>query len=224
MNQVASKPITIDNPIHVLCEGGGDKGFLEHLIQQRGIQGLDVGCPTPETAGAHGVSGFDKYLLALDTSTDRKKLKGLVVISDADEDPARRFGGIRQALVAIGCDVDEPFAPRRLHHRDLTIGVFLMPGRNRTGTLEHLLLDAVFESSPELEDCVNGFRDCLKAPLGWSENKQAKMRLHALMAGCCEEAPSTNLATIWNKRGNPIPLASAKFDELVETLRAFAAL
>jgi predicted ATP-binding protein involved in virulence len=53
---------------------------------------------------------------------------------------------------------------------------------------------------------------------------QAKMRLHALIAGCCEEEPSTNLATLWKKKGNPIPLASTKFNELVETLKAFTAL
>jgi hypothetical protein len=224
MNGAQKGTISISNPIHVVCEGGSDKGFLEYLIRARRLKGFDVACPTPETVGAHGLSGFPKYLLALETSTDRLKLRGLLVVADADENPAGRFQEVRGALAAMGCDLNEPFAPQRFDSKNLTIGVFLMPGRGRTGTLEHLLLDAVFEANRELERCVNSFRECLREPVGWPENKQAKMRLHALIAGCCEEEPSTNLATVWNKGGNPVPLGSKKFDELTETLRYFAAL
>jgi hypothetical protein len=224
MSEVARKLLTINNPIHVLCEGSSDKGFLEHLIEHRGLHGFDVGCPTPETSGGYGVSGFQKYLLAIETSSDRARLRGLLVVADGDENPARRFEEIHSALAAIDCDVNQPFALSRIESKALTIAVFLVPGRDRTGTLEHLLLDAVFEGRPELKRCVSSFQDCLDEPGGWSDNKQAKMQLHALIAGCCEEEPSTNLATLWNKRGNPIPLASARFNELVETLRYFAAL
>jgi Protein of unknown function (DUF3226) len=220
----AGAPLSFEGPVYVVCEGNSDRGFLEHLIDSRQLAGFTVGYPTSETAGADGVSGIRKLLLAIDTSSDRPKLKGLLVIVDADENPAQRFAEIRGALAAMGCDIREPFAPRRVEGKNLTVEVFLMPGRGRKGTLEHLLLDGVFERNRQLESCVNGFRDCLKGPAAWPDNKQAKMRLHALIAGCCEEEPSTNLATLWNKKGNPIPLASAKFDELVETLRAFAAL
>jgi len=224
MTEAPGRTISINNPIHVVCEGNSDKGFLEHLIQDRGLHAFDVGCPTPETVGAHGLSGFRKYFLAIDTSSDRAKLRGLLVVADADENAAQRFVEIRRALAAIGCDVNEAFVPQRVDAKNLTVAVFMMPGPGRTGSLEHLLLDATFDQRPELEACVNGFRDCLKRPLGWNENKQAKMRLHALMAGCCEENPATNLATVWNRRGSPISLNSRKFDRLVETLRYFAAL
>jgi hypothetical protein len=224
MTEAPGKTISISNPVHVVCEGNSDKGFLEHLIQDRGLRGFDIGCPTPETVGAHGLSGFRKYFLALETSTDRPKLKGLLVVADADENADRRFQEVRGAVAVMGCDLNEPFVSQRFDSKNVTVEVFLMPGRGRTGTLEHLLLDAIFEGNRELEPCVNSFRECLRGPGGWSENKQAKMRLHALIAGCCEEEPSTNLATVWNKRGNPIPLNSSKFDELAETLRHFATL
>jgi hypothetical protein len=220
----ADAPLSFEGPVYVVCEGNSDRGFLEHLIASRQLAGFTVGFPRSETVRADGVSGIGKLLLAIDASRDRTKLRGLLVIADADENPAQRFAEIQGELAAVGCDLNEPFVPQRADSRNLTIGVFLMPGRGRTGTLEHLLLDAVFEGNQELELCVNAFRDCLREPVRWSENKQAKMRLHALMAGCCEERPSTNLARVWNKRGNPIPLSSGKFDELAETLRYFAAL
>ncbi len=222
MTEVVDRPISINSPFHVVCEGNTDKAFLEHLIEHLGLQDFKVG--TPERVGAHGVSGFRKYLLAIETSSGPARLRGLLVVADADDDPAQRFNEVRAALARIGCDVPEPFTPRRVDSKNLTVGVFLMPGRGRPGTLEHLLLDAVFEHRPELERCVNEFQECLNGPAAWPENKRAKMQLHALIAGCCEEEPSTNLATLWSKRGNPVPLASARFNELVETLRYFAAL
>lgn len=224
MTEAPGKTISITNAIHVLCEGGSDKGFLEHLIRDRGLQGFDVGCPTPETVGAHGRSGFRQYTLAIETSPDRPKLKGLLVVADADDNPAQRFQEIRGALAAMKCDVNAPFVPQRISSQDLTVAVFMMPGPGRRGALEHLLLEATLDQSRELEACVNGFRDCLRNPASWTENKQAQMRLHALIAGCCEEDPSTNLATVWSKGGNPIPLGSNRFDEMAETLRHFAAL
>jgi hypothetical protein len=149
-----------------------------------------------------------------------KELRGLSVVVDADTDPARRFRQVQQWLDAVGCSVTAPFLPADANP---AAGVFLLPGPGRSGTLEHLLLEAVFAADPRLELCVDEFAKCLVHPCSWPENRRAKMRMHALIAGCCEKHPAAALTYVWSERGNPIPINSPSFAELVEFFRQFPA-
>jgi len=138
---------------------------------------------------------------------------------DANGDPERRFTEAARMLASLNLSVTRPF---QLEGGYPARGIYLMPGPGRTGCLEDLLLDAIEREKPELIICVNSFADCVRSPLGWSANNQAKMRIHSLIAGCCEEEPATALSRVWMRRGNPIPIGSSTFSGLLSFLRQFS--
>lgn len=215
-----SENVTLTEPRLIICEGGSDKAFLEHLLGQQQMTGFQVECPREETVGAGGYSAIAKLLAALLANAGWKKLKALYVVVDANSDPQCRFSEVQTWLRRVGCQVAEPF---RVADGKPAAGVFLVPGAGRTGTLEHLLLEAVFAAQPILERCVDDFSKCLVHPCSWPDNQRAKMRLHALIAGCCEKDPASSLAWVWGRKGNPIPIDSPSFAEMAEFLRQFLA-
>ena len=126
-----------------------------------------------------------RSLLGLRTSPDWKKLRVLGVIVDADDAPHARFEELRVHLAAVGCAVQEPFAVSEGTPKS---AIFLLPRKGQPGTLEHLIVEAISASDPQLVQCVDNFAQCLVKPLSWKPNEQAKMRVHAMVAGCCDFA------------------------------------
>jgi len=210
-------------PVYVACEGPGDCEFVRKLLEQYGLTGFDVGCPS-DTAGPAGKGGLRRHLEGLVGSTDAPKIRSLAVIADNDDRPEASVKAVKAALSGIGYDVADP--PGILV-ADRRVGVYMIPGIGIPGTLEHLLLEAVFDAHANLRACVDEFCSCTVHPLGWSSNAQAKMRLQTLIAAHCEDNPGVPLRWIWAKErkwsgGNPIPIESNRFSELVSFLRQFA--
>ena len=92
-----------------------------------------------------------------------------------DDDPDSSFKDVVQAFV-------DPFKPPPtgfvVHKtKKYKTGVFLAPGKGKTGALEHLLLEAATLANPDALKCREDFRHCVKTTTDWSSNKQAKMKL-----------------------------------------------
>jgi hypothetical protein len=197
--------IRFDGPYYVACEGDGDAAFVEHLLKHCGLAGFAV-------KPSQGRTRFEGHLCGVATSSDRRRLRCLVVLADNDDAPTTRFEGVQRALNAAGFPV--PDRPQVIVPGSPSVGVFMVPSAGRIGALETILLEAVDDADPGLRRCVDEFVDCQANVKTWSLVKQAKMRLHASIAATCVEDPGAALSRVWNKTGNPIPLHSGRFNEL----------
>ena len=227
MNRVLARDgVTYDGPNLVVCEGYSDTQFLKHLLDSRGIEPFELGCPTQaqEEVSADGRPGMAEYLTAVrvNRTKARNGLRSLVVVVDADEDPK---GSIAEACDWLGsATLPVPQSPFAWTTEEPHTAILLIPGWGsdgelRSGTLEHLLWDSLSEVSPETYQCVEGFAECLGNQGDWSENKRAKMRVHSAIAGRCRSDPASSLSRIWSNDRSIFPLDHSVFDFICELFR-----
>jgi hypothetical protein len=215
----APSPKRYKGPVYIVCEGEGDCAFLSELIRHHGLLGFEVGCPVG------GKSGLEKHLNGVMGSTDASNIETLLVIFDNDEDPSRAVNAVRAAISAVGYEAP---APPGILAADRKAAIYMIPAPGVPGTLEHLLLRAVFDAQPRLERCIDEFCACTFHPTQWPGNTQAKMKLQALVAAHCKDNPGTPLRWVWKPDRvwaggtNLIPIGSDGFKGLVEFLRQFA--
>jgi hypothetical protein len=217
------QPRTLDflpHPFFIVTEGMGDARLVDELLQFKKITNCSVGCPSKESAGGTGKDAFLKYLSAIQTAKTRTKsvpLRGLLVIADANGDATDSFNKVSKAL-------DSSLFPRPTRAFEIVesggfkVAVYLLPGEGETGTLEHLLLKAVFKRSPALEKCLEELATCTGGLKSAKPNAQAKMRMSALAAAFCEDNPWCSPALMWSDKGNPVPIDSDCFKHLGDFL------
>ncbi len=213
-------PIRRSQPFVVVCEGHSDARFVSALLKHRTIANCNVGCPTPTTVDGDGRSKIPEYVRAI--ASNKKGLHGVFILIDANGDPGKAFDFSVKALASPGFPVpDEPFT---VHESGgMRTAVFLVPGKGRTGTMEHLFLQAALKKNPDAGECLVKFADCTKACKKWEENDQAKMKVGALVAAFCQDDPLCSLSWIWKKKFNPIPIESDCFEPLSNLLVRFTA-
>jgi hypothetical protein len=202
----------------------GDARLIDKLLQFKGITNCSVGCPsTRSSKGKTGKDAFADYFAAIQTARSRVEsthLEGLLVIADADTDADEAFEAIRTALGLAAFPVPED--PFSIEGSDFRVAVYLLPGEGKTGTLEHLLLDAAFAKTPSLQKCLADFSTCTGALSSSRPNNLAKMRMSALAAAFCEDNPWCSPNTMWGDKKNPVPIDSACFDHIGAFLTRFA--
>jgi hypothetical protein len=97
--------------------------------------------------------------------------------------------------------------------------VYLVPRDGQFGNVETLIYEAVNGAHNEAANCIAALEQCMNSSGPWNIGNRSKMRLHTAIAAYRHEDPSSSLAYVWNKAGNPIPLASPVFTPLVDFLR-----
>ncbi len=207
----------LPHPFFIVTEGMGDARLIDEILQFRGITNCSVGCPSRESSkNKTGKDAFPDYLASIQTARTRVNsvtLRGILVIGDADTDADVAFGAIRDALNdAIFPTPDRSFSIQEI--ATFRVAVYLLPGQGRTGTLEHLLLEAALLKKPELEKCLDDFSDCTGALRSAKQNKQAKMRMSVLAGAFCEDNPWCSAHTMWSDVKNPVPIDTTCFDHL----------
>lgn len=217
------KPVTREEPFEpesphvIVCEGFQDAGLVCALLRHLHIDKCDVTFPKKrreEKEGEGGIAAMVKLLC-------RRDLEGIFVIRDADDKPEASF---RLAAATFCGPFPTPKAAFVVEKGKKRAGVFLIPGNGKTGTLEHLLLEAVKVSHPEVIRCVDAFEACSTKTVDWSNNKKAKMRMNSVVAAFCKADPGCSLGFIWEKgEHNPLDVASPAFEELREFLAAIVA-
>jgi len=209
----------VRQPTLVLCEGKRDASFVLHLAEQRGINGIQIGFPDPNTAAANGKDSFGKFLTRLRGRTGFKNLRHLVILRDRDnDDPDTAFRDVVRQITEAGKYL-VPVALERESGGIPGITVRLIPDTQTPGNLDVLLLSAIDAMHP-LSHCFGPYFDCcgLEAiPIG----DAAKIKLTTIVAASCRKNPSASLSFVWSQAGNPIPLESTKFDDLADFLRRF---
>jgi hypothetical protein len=213
----------LPDPFFIVTEGLGDARFVDKLLQFKNIANCSIGCPSQMSAQGMGKNSFSQYFAAIQTARSRAKsvaLRGLLVIADANGDVSASFDEIVGALQRAGFPV--PPDAFSISGGKFRIAIYLVPGKGETGTLEHLLLRAVFGKSPGLEKCLDDFSTCTGGLKSIKPNIQAKMRMSALAATFCTDNPWCSLANMWSDPKNPVPLDSPQFDGLSNFVKNFA--
>jgi hypothetical protein len=201
---------SIITPVYVICEGDSDKAFLECLQSNYQLGSF----------GVKAAEGKDKYRRVLDglqAASGRESLQTLVLFMDADESADATFMQIQADLHATGFPV--PQEPFTIVEGQPKVSIFLFPGRNRTGTLEHILVPAALESRPDVAECLGQFCACVPHLPLWSANKFVKMQLQIFTAACHEDDPCRPLRWILKRSDTPIPVTSQHYQEVVDFLR-----
>ncbi|PYV63046.1 MAG: hypothetical protein DMG97_38750 [Acidobacteria bacterium] len=211
-------------PFILVCEGYGDAKFFNKFLEFLKIDNCSVGCPSRDVCKEYeGDTDLEKYLHGIRFITRKQgaaPFRGLLVIVDADEKPQEQFVYAVEALKNAGFPV--PQKEFILSEQDgLRIGVFLMPGEGRSGTLEHLLLEATLIKTPAFVDCLEQFSTCTGIIPSGTENQQAKMKMSALVGATCKNNPWASPAHVWSDPGNPVPIESKAFDHISKFLRIF---
>lgn len=216
--KVRENPFKPESPLVIVSEGFQDAGFICALLRHLRIENCDVTFPKKKRDKANGKDGMIEMAKLL---IQEPNLKGIALIRDADTDLNVAFTDACKAFEAPYKSPKQPFLVEK--GKNLTSAVFLIPGNGRTGTLEHLLLEAVFAKHKDLEKCVLSFEQCRTNTASWTENKKVKMRMQHVIASFCEGDPGCSLGFIWNKGiDNPINISSTAFNELSEFLKNFS--
>lgn len=147
-------------------------------------------------------------------------MQGILVIADADSAADSAFEAIRAALI----DAEFPAPNQAFEIQEVAkfrVATYLLPGEGRTGTLEHLLIEAALLKKPNLEKCLDDFANCTGALRSPKPNKQAKMRMSVIAGAFCEENPWCSAHTMWSDSNNPVPVDSTCFDHLSAFITRF---
>lgn len=199
----------------IVCEGFQDSGLICALLGHLKITNCDVAFPKKRRDGANGETGIPQ-MVSLLAPFD---LDGVAIIRDADEDPVDSFS---KAVAAFG-SYPAPQTPFTIHRGKVNTGVFLIPGKGRTGTLEDILLDAIAISHPTLLTCIEEFRNCTAPARPWNHNKIVKMKMACAIAAFCKKDPCCSLGFIWQKEAhNPLDINSTAFSGLATFLTEFS--
>lgn len=216
----------VESPFIVACEGFGDVCLVEKLLELKEIDNCRVGCPSRTGVGGDGKDYLDKYLSAIALAADNDAvpmLRGLLVIIDADDSPQKAFDLACAALRFAEYPIpDSPFAP--INENGFKVAVYLIPGVNEDGTLEHLLLRSAFGSFNKSEACIDSFMNCVGKVPPNQPNVLAKMRMSAFVAASFPSNPwATPGLLLQSSKNDIVPIDSPQFKHLADFLAEFCA-
>jgi hypothetical protein len=172
------RPIQIVQSKLMLVEGADAYYFAMHAcsaIRPGEIQVVDFG----------GVSDLTQSLRVLVQLPNYENVTTIVVVRDAEQNPAAAFQSVRSSLITVGLPLPE--RPFEFSAGSPRVALMLFPGgviaENHVqcikGTLEDLCLKLV-EGAATIS-CVDRFLRCVRA-VGQSVQRAHKFRLHAFLA------------------------------------------
>lgn len=129
---------SVQSPFLILVEGSHDRQVVEALLQHEAIQGAQV----EETGGKLRIR--DALGLVASSTEGLAQLRALLVMQDADQDEKAAFQRIRDAF--LRAKLPSPVLPWVPLQKDaLTVGAAVLPGDERPGALEDLLMASMAE-------------------------------------------------------------------------------
>src|SRR6266705_942342 len=147
----------------IVCEGKADQQFLQNLIASRKLSGFQVefARPTPSDTGGGGQSKFRSFLEALEIPLAQSNpLANIILVSDNDTQPATSFESIQKQINESGLFY-APTRPlrRAKRHKKIPISLYvvMIPWTKEKGTLEHIILDALYDYYPDAKRCAESF-------------------------------------------------------------------
>jgi hypothetical protein len=213
----------LPHPFFIVTEGMSDARLVDNLLQSKNITNCSVGCPSTTSSKGTGKDAYPNYLAVIQIARGRAKsarLSGLLVIADADADANATFHTVTSALESA--TFPSPAQPFSIEGDPFRVAVYLLPGQGKTGTLDHLLLEAALTKASNLAKCLDDFSACTGALRSAKPNQLAKMRMSALAAAFCEDNPWCSANTMLCDSNSPVPISSSCFDHLSGFLAKFS--
>ncbi len=213
-------------PLVLLCEGESDKRFFDQLISERNIsQNFYVQFPSQDESGTGGRSKFGTWLSEMRriSETFNSNVKGILVVSDNDEDPETSFKEVQREIAkAQGLLVPNKDQAIVIGQESPAIAILMIPIAG-CGNLETLCLPAV-DDKWHLTEALNTFVAASPATQ-WNLSKQSKMRLQTTLSATCKPKPDTTFAQHWEHKADyRIPLDHTCFDSVAQFLKKFDTL
>ena len=214
-------PGNIKEPRLILCEGQGDASFIRHLIKERNLPPFDILYPAQPYTETGGVNGFREMLEALSLFHGFRTLKGILVLSDNDDNPANAFRSVSEQISSAE-GYKAPSQPLEVVRTGsvLPLVVVMLPWKDLPGNLEQLCLISSCESYPAIRACLDEYVTCTDVNK-WGPTKQSKMKMRCMLSSTCNSDPNTSLVYAWSRVENLIPLNHGCFDQIADFLRRF---
>jgi hypothetical protein len=167
------KPIPL-----VLCEGKEDRLVMEMLAQHAGLGGKlafqDYG----------GESKLRAYLANLKVSPEfvRGEFSRILVTRDADKDFDQAWASLKGSIQAVFSS--EPMTPGVWISTEngSQVSAWVIPGRDKTGMIETLCLEAARTKSPSDFGCLDPFIACLENLHGETPHEKVRFAIRTIIA------------------------------------------
>lgn len=188
----------------LLGEGRDDVALLRAML-------LDLGRNDVQVESFDGKDRLASVLYNLPKAPGFADLEAIGITRDADRDAAVAFQSILGALQRS--NLPKPEKLSEAAEGPPQVSIFLFPGEDRPGELEHLCLDSLAHDPASA--CVAAFADCLDR-LDAPPRSPAKTRFYAWLS--TRRRPDWRLAEA--VRAGEINLKSAAFQSLRQFLEA----
>lgn len=162
---------SIDKTRLLVVEGPDDEKFFYGLFKA-------ISLPNIQIIPIHGKDKLRPSIEAIRNLPNFEIVDRLGVIRDADTSSKNTFHSICDALSAV--DLPRPKRVGVPFGRNPRIGVYILPGRGKSGMLEDLCFSSV-EDQPQ-SACVAEFLKCIKRKKGKQPSPLAKAKIQAYLA------------------------------------------
>ena len=198
----------------LFLEGLTDKGFFEELLNHLCI--FDV-----QIIALNGVNNFNSQIPVYLKQSNRKRIRKLALIRDADESESSAFESCKNILLRledkslISAINKKTRISKEFYHGNPSIGIYILkkPGYNK-GILEDLLWEVVH---PNTQKCIKEYLTCVNPDNSVYKN-YSKNKIFAFLAAQNKGIGSIGVASkkkIWNFESENV------FDELKHFLEGF---
>lgn len=198
-----ASPVPFRREALIITEGIDDAVFLETILESRKEDKGRV-----EIRFSDGNGGIVDFLRALSQTAayTQRRIKGICLIIDADDDPLKAEQRAKAALTAVG--LPAPNVCEVMRAGDRWTGLYIFPEKGKPGMLEDLILDKIDADHRTAisRDTVQRAKDA-----GLKLDKLGKRTLQVLLAiseGKLCRGPGQGV------RNGTIPFAAERFVEL----------
>lgn len=217
---------SIKEKLLILCEGPHDRAFLRALLKKYHISGFQTTDPTDLGEQRGGHTFWLKSLNRIVVTPKAETVRGIIVMGDNDLKPADRLSSIVTAISscdafpANGTKLPVPTQAEQIVEGAPSVMILMVPLGGKKGNLEKLCLPPARRAAPEnVLQCVDQFKSCA----GWSETRNSKAEIRALISCIHKKDPELAFSRVWEECPSLIPLEDNDFVPLVDLLKEFKA-
>lgn len=212
-------------PYLILVEGAGDAAFFRHVIKARTIpDDFDVRCPRDgKNVNGSGNTRFREALDAFAIIPGFDKLRGILIVTDNDEDPMASFKNVQDQIRNTSRKHSAPTQPLAKTSGFPAFVVMTIPWINELGNLETLCIQAAEFADPTLATCADTFQVCTGVDQ-WTLSKRSKVKLRSIISAGYRRNADESLSFLWNDYPGLIPLNHKCFDKIAVFLTNFGKL
>lgn len=198
----------------LFLEGLTDKGFFEELLDHLCINDVQI-------IELNGVSNFNRQIPIYLKQSNRKRIRKLALIRDADESESSAFDSCKNILLRLedknlsSAINNKTQISKEFYHGNPSIGIYILkkPGYNK-GKLEDLLWEVIH---PNAQNCIKKYLTCVNPDKSVYKN-YSKNKIYAFLAAQNKGIGSIGVAAkkkIWNFESENV------FDDLKHFLEEF---